>query len=111
MTLKELQVRCFQQAKELGWTDKEVPVPEQIALIHSEVSEALESWRNREPLSWEHQDAKGQMKPEGLASEYADVIIRIGHYAELLGIDLEYEIERKLQYNMTRGHRHGGKQA
>lgn len=109
MTLKELQVRCFQQAKDLGWTDKEVPIPEQIALIHSEASEALEAWRNKEPLSWTA--AYPNNKPEGLASEYADVIIRIGHYAELLGIDLEYEVERKLQYNMTRGYRHGGKLA
>jgi NTP pyrophosphatase (non-canonical NTP hydrolase) len=111
MTLLELQVRCMQQAKDLGWTDNPIPIPEQIALIHSEASEALEAYRNKEPLSWERRDTNDQLKPEGLASEYADILIRIGHYAHALGIDLTYEVERKLKYNMTRGYRHGGKLA
>src|SRR5437868_4195189 len=111
MTLKELQQRCFEQAKELGWAEKPIPVPEQIALIHSEASEALESWRDNEPVSWEAKDKNGEMKPLGIASEYADILIRVGHYAVLLGIDLEYEVVRKLKYNTTRGHRHGGKRA
>ncbi len=107
MTIKELQKRCFQQAKEKGWTEKPVEVPEQVALICSEACEALEAWRERQPTSWT--DDSG--KPQGLASEYADVLIRIGHYAEIEGIDLEYEIERKLVYNATRPHRHGRKLA
>lgn len=112
MTLNELVERCLEQAKKLGWAGIEpVPIPEQIALIHSEASEALESWRNKEPQSWSHPDKNGIAKPEGLASEYADIIIRIGHYCGALGIDLEYEVKRKLAYNMTRGFRHGGKLA
>jgi NTP pyrophosphatase (non-canonical NTP hydrolase) len=124
MTLKELQARCKQQADDLGWNTRVIPIPEMIALIHSEASEALESYRNKEPISWSKRtDGKPSgdseinvldpaiMKPEGIASEFADVIIRIGHYAQLLGIDLEYEIDRKLKYNMSRGYRHGGKLA
>jgi NTP pyrophosphatase (non-canonical NTP hydrolase) len=109
MTLQELQTLCKKQADELSWNEREIPVPEQIALIHSEASEALEAWRNKEPWSWERRDTNGALKPEGLASEYADILIRVGHYATLLGIDLEYEVERKLKYNMTRGYRHDGK--
>lgn len=107
MTIKELQQRCYDQAKELGWTEKEIPIPEQIALIHSEASEALEAYRNKEPISW----LDNNNKPQGIGSEFADIIIRIGHYAELNGIDLDFEINRKLTYNMTKGYRHGGKEA
>lgn len=105
MTVKEMQARCYDNARRLGWTEKPVPVPEMIALIHSEASEALECYRDAEPIS--HYSPEG--KPLGIASEFADIIIRIGHYAELLGIELEDEIDKKLTYNLTRKHRHGGK--
>lgn len=105
MTLREMQDRCFSNAVQLGWAEKPVPIPEMIALIHSEASEALESFRNGEPIS--HEDMEG--KPLGIASEFADIIIRIGHYAELLGIDLDSEVDRKLTYNLRRPYRHGGK--
>jgi NTP pyrophosphatase (non-canonical NTP hydrolase) len=107
MNLKEMQKRCYSLASLKGWTEQPVPIPEQVALIHSEVSEALEAWRDNQPQSWTDESGK----PQGLASEYADILIRIGHYAEQLGIDLEYEVNRKLNYNMLRPYRHGGKQA
>lgn len=111
MTLRELQVTCYEQAKAKGWVNasQPVPIPEQVALLHSEISEAFEAWRENQPTSWSNRDKNN--KPEGLASEYADVIIRIGHYATALGIDLEFEVERKLAFNLTREFRHGGKQA
>lgn len=109
MTIAEMQKRCWSNAVKLGWAtrDNPVPFPEMIALIHSEASEALEAWRDKQPTSWTGDDGK----PEGIASEFADIIIRIGHYAEALGIDLEVEVDRKLTYNLTRAWRHGGKLA
>ena len=104
MNIKELVERSKAQADELGWNERNIPVPEMIALIHSEASEALEAYRNKEPFSWT--DGK---KPMGIASEFADILIRVCHYAALLDINLDYEVERKLDYNLTRGHRHGGK--
>lgn len=105
MTLQQMQERCMSNAVKLGWAEKEVPIPEMIALIHSEVSEALECYRNKEELSY----TSSEGKPLGLATEFADVLIRIGHYAELLKIDLDYEVDRKLTYNLGRAWRHGGK--
>ena len=105
MTIQEFQERCYKQAVDSGWDEKEVSIPEQIALIHSEASEALESFRNNEVLSF----YDGDGKPCGLASEYADIMIRIGHYATKLGIDLETAVINKLEYNLTRKWRHGGK--
>jgi NTP pyrophosphatase (non-canonical NTP hydrolase) len=107
MTIKDVQQRCFEQAEEKGWLERPVEVPEQVALICSEACEGLEAWREKQPYSWT--DASG--KPQGIGNEYADVIIRVCHYATLLNINLEYEIERKLAYNQTRPYRHGGKLA
>ena len=108
MTLREMQEECFSNAVKLGWTEKPIPIPEMIALIHSEASEALEAYRNDEPLSW---FSEMDNKPLGLATEFADILIRVGHYAELLKIDLDYEVRRKLDYNLGRPYRHGGKLA
>lgn len=49
------------------------------------------------------------LKPEGEAAELADVIIRIGDYFGHKGWDLEAVVKLKMNYNRTRGHKHGGK--
>jgi NTP pyrophosphatase (non-canonical NTP hydrolase) len=93
-----------------GWwpsldrTDVLKRVPEQLALIHSEVSEALECYRvdDMEPRSKDG-------KPEGFGSELADVVIRTLNLAAALGIDLEAEVKAKSEFNETRPFRHGGK--
>jgi NTP pyrophosphatase (non-canonical NTP hydrolase) len=51
----------------------------------------------------------GVVKPEGIGSEAADVLIRLLDTCERYGIDLDHEFERKIAFNATRGHRHGGK--
>jgi NTP pyrophosphatase (non-canonical NTP hydrolase) len=82
-----------------------VEIPEQVALIHSEASEALEAWRNKEPLCWTDENGK----PQGVGSEYADIVIRVLHYCSLLGINLDTELKKKMDYNDTRAYRHGNK--
>lgn len=76
-----------------------------MALIATEVSEAVEAYRERGLEAWK--TATG--KPEGVASELADVLVRIGDVAGLYGIDLEAAVAEKLAYNKTRPARHGGK--
>lgn len=83
---------------------RDASTSERLCLIHSEVSEALESVRKNEDLIWFDGD-----KPEGIGIELADVVIRVGDLCEILGIDLEKCIEIKSTYNTGRPFRHGGK--
>lgn len=76
--------------------------------MHSELSEALEVYRNGYDPNVVYFD-KG--KPEGFAIELADCFIRILDTCEALGIDLQLATEMKLAYNKTRPFRHGGKRA
>ena len=47
-------------------------------------------------------------KPEGIGPEFADLAIRLLETCEEYGIDLAFEIERKMAYNEGREIRHGG---
>jgi NTP pyrophosphatase (non-canonical NTP hydrolase) len=105
---------CYKIAKDHGWwDDSSAPInfPEKLALIHSEVSEALEEYRNPEHPIGELYFVGDNKKPEGVPAELADVLIRIfdlcGHY----GIDLENAVYQKMLYNTSRPFRHGGKRA
>lgn len=83
-----------------------------LALIHSEVSEALECLRDGEMVTVESsvRSTYGQPgKPEGFPSELADIVIRVFDLAGAMGIDMLTEIRRKIAFNSTRSHRHGGK--
>lgn len=90
-----------------GVADERDPVfiAARLALIHSEVSEALEEIRNGSM----HPTEGCQGKPEGLPSELADIIIRTLDLAGSLGIDIEEAVELKHAFNATRPRRHGGK--
>ncbi len=173
-TLADMTERVYEVNKANGWFDDERTFEDDIALLHSEVSEMFEAYRD-----WGFEDTTAQgcpsqdfpghvCKPQGFGSEAADVLVRIldtshrrhiapgwgtleevpihgyfdaertvgGHISELHGLitlvwqtpislgaplsylvswcraldlDLEAEFERKLAYNATRGHKHGGK--
>lgn len=49
------------------------------------------------------------LKPEGLPSELADTVIRILDFCYTEEIDLQSMIQEKLDFNQTRGIKHGGK--
>lgn len=98
-------------AKAKGWWDKDAELPPvasittRLALIHSEVSEALECIRDGD---WETA-FEDDGKPTGLGSELADVVIRVADLCGGIGVNLGDEVVRKMTYNRTRAYRHGGK--
>ena len=109
MSVKELQKAVHATAVCSGWWENVDPVahfPVAIALIHSELSEALEEYRAGHDVTKVYVE---DGKPEGVGIELADAVIRILDYCEAAGIDLDAAIELKADYNRGRGHRHGGK--
>lgn len=51
------------------------------------------------------------LKPEGIPSELADIIIRVLDICGYHRIDIAAAIADKMAYNETRSHRHGGKRS
>ncbi len=127
-----------ENAKAKGWWENSNRnFGEALALIHSEVSEALEAWRDGDdmtdihmqyPESIELQNVDGETlaifpnevdteasrpapKPVGVASELADVVIRIFDLAIGFNIPIVDAILEKHNYNQTRPFRHGNKKA
>lgn len=106
LSLKDLQDEVVAWAESKGWyPDPNLGFGDMIALLHSEVSEALEAYRllKLEPCT------EGTGKPIDVASEFADILIRLLHYSAVLGFNLEAEFHRKMAYNAHRPWRHGGK--
>lgn len=110
LTVNGLVRIAHKNATEKGWHDKERSPLEYHALFHSEVSEATEAVRlGIPPIDFMPPNKDGVSKPEGEAIELADVIIRIADYFGVKGWDLQEVLLKKIAYNETRSHRHGGK--
>lgn len=109
MDLLSLAHECWQTSEDHGWHDKERTVGDVCALIHSEVSEALEHYRDGRPLTEIFYSEEKPDKPDGFPIELADVIIRTLDAAEVYNVDIVHALELKLEFNKTRPFRHGGK--
>lgn len=115
--MRELQAFIGKENADRGWHDRwheiadnntEVDhIAAKLALVHSEVSEALEELRAGNAYDIVYYP-EGD-KPEGFGIELADALIRILDLGAMLGIDLEALVHTKLAFNRTRGHKHGGK--
>lgn len=130
------EVYQFELSK--GWQPNDNTFGDSLALLHSEISEALDAFReigfaertrpvsdNPHPfkqggtgccavcddLPGEGEHALG--KPDDVASELADVLIRLlstwHQWMTPEGFRLGDEYRRKMAYNATRAWKHGGK--
>ena len=93
---------CHQRSVDAGWyTDAKTGQPmqrnvgEMLALIHSEISEALEGYRKK--LMDDHLPDRCMIEVE-----LADAMIRIADLAGYLNLDIGGAIDEKLAYNLKR---------
>jgi len=110
-TLTDWATTINQWASDKGWNDKPLQLDGLIALMHSELSEALEEWRDghAEGAVRFEVDKYGNQKPEGVPIELMDCVIRILHTLAYYGVDANHIMQTKHEYNVTRPYRHGGK--
>lgn len=102
MTINEWVKEIHENAVSHGWWEDERSFAEVAALCHSELSEALEADRKGEDLVY---IAHG--KPEGIAVEMMDCVIRIFDWLGKEGVDAELILKMKHDYNKGRAYKHG----
>ena len=85
MELKKIQKDIWQNKLNKGFNTTDVN--KEFCLTYGEVAEAYEAWRK---------------KKDDLGEELADVAIYLLGLSEILGIDLEDEIQKKIYKNSKR---------
>lgn len=129
------EVRVWVEAK--GWNDDNRTFGDEVALITSEMIEALEAFRDHGYEEWEtyspHVEVDGeplkmpkmsraqldalhipralwgQPRKEGVEAEIAGCFVRLLDTAARHNIDLGRAFREEMDYNWTRTYRHGGK--
>lgn len=81
-------------------------LPMKLALLHAEVSEVLEAYRQYGLLGLDRPINPGS---GSIPEEFADIVIRVLDICGSYGIDIEAAIKAKYAYNLTRPYNHGGK--
>ena len=85
MDIRAIQKVIYQNKIDKGFNTTDIN--KEFCLLYGEVSEAYEAWRKHE---------------SNIGEELADVAIYLLGLSEILGIDLEKEIESKIEVNKNR---------
>ena len=94
-SFEEIQRKCYEQSRDMGWHSKPREIGTRLALIHSEISEALEG--ARKDLMDDHLPHRKMLEVE-----LADAVIRILDLAESENLDIAGAVAEKLKYNARR---------
>lgn len=85
MEMKQIQKEIYQNKLEKGFNVTDVN--KEFCLLYGEVAEAYDAWHKNKA---------------DIGEELADVAIYLMGIAEILGVDLESEIEKKVEINRAR---------
>ena len=115
MELTRLAKEIYNRNVEKGFWDHERNIGEMLMLVVSELGEAMEALRKgkmapeREPgLAYDKDWFAANIK-DTFEDEVADALIRILDMCGGLGINIDYHVKAKLEYNATRERLHGKK--
>ena len=124
MNINQLAKEVHDNAVAHGWWDKPPVLPEALCLIHAELSAALREYQDGATLIYgtcalaaedckfsgvcdrvgrpgEGEGIDGPCKPEGIAVELADVILRTLDLMAALGVDVDAVVMAKHKYNLA----------
>ena len=85
MDIREMQKRVYENKLKHGFNVTDVPL--EFCLLEGELSEAFEAWIK---------------KHDNLPEELADVAIYLMGLSEIVGVDLQEEVEKKMLINENR---------
>lgn len=131
MNLNAWAKEIHENAVAHGWWEEERSLSEVLMLIVSELAEALEEARAGRSMVWRKCNWDGAAcyegfecshwvdgdcdagerdeKPEGIAVEVIDALIRILDWCGKEGLDVDALVREKHEYNKTRPYKHGKK--